>query len=345
MVKISVIVPVYNVEPYLPQCLDSLIEQTFNDIEIICVNDGSTDGSLDVLNHYAAKDSRIKVIDKPNGGVSSARNCGLDAAQGEYVSFVDGDDWLKRNAYEEIISAVDKRNVDMAVFGYYEYLDGNLTETGAKKVLKRFEEEKIPFEKLVLYFCNSICDKIYRRDFLQKNHLRFHEHLIIAEDGFFNLQCVFKQPAIQAIGQSYYCYRLFRQGSTMSRAISLDEVEKQFEFYHKSDFFQKLNTEEKCLVDLKNLGGLLYRYRLLPAELQPSNRQYLKKCKIYLNKHYAKSKLKKNASYRSLCKEIDFWGYRKKIENMIQGIFSVKNSKDKKQKIVTVFGKKIYINR
>ena len=127
MVKISVIVPVYNVEPYLPQCLDSLIEQTFNDIEIICVNDGSTDGSLNVLNHYAAKDSRIKVIDKPNGGVSSARNRGLDAAQGEYISFVDGDDWLKQNAYEEIISAVDKRNVDMAVFGYYEYLDGNLT--------------------------------------------------------------------------------------------------------------------------------------------------------------------------------------------------------------------------
>ncbi len=344
MAKISVIVPVYNVEPYLPQCLDSLIEQTFKDIEIICVNDGSTDGSLNILNHYAAKDSRIKVIDKPNGGVSSARNSGLDAAQGEYISFVDSDDWLKRNAYEEIIMSA-KKHVDMVIFGYYEFLEGNLTETGAKKVLKQFEQEKIPFEKLVLNFCNSIWDKIYRRDFLQKNHLRFQEHLIIAEDGFFNLQCVFNRPTIQTIGQSYYCYRLFRQGSTMSRAIGLDEVEKQFEFYHKSDFFQKLNTEEKCLVDLKNLGGLLYRYRLLPAEFQPSNRQYLKNCKIYLNKHYAKSKLKKNASYRSLCKEIDFLGYRKKFENMMQGIFSVKNSSDKKQKIITVFGKHFYINR
>ena len=97
MNKVSIIVPVYNIEKYLAKCLDSLINQTLEDIEIICVNDGSTDNSAEILNEYAQKDCRIKIINQDNAGLSAARNTGINAANGEYIGYVDSDDWIDLN--------------------------------------------------------------------------------------------------------------------------------------------------------------------------------------------------------------------------------------------------------
>ena len=101
--KVSVIIPVYNVEKYLRQCLDSVVNQTLKDIEIICIDDGSTDNSLNILKEYAQKDNRIKIISKKNGGLSSARNAGLKFATGEFVGFVDSDDYIERETYENAV--------------------------------------------------------------------------------------------------------------------------------------------------------------------------------------------------------------------------------------------------
>ena len=103
---LSVIIPVYNVEPYLEQCLDSVINQTYKNLEIICINDGSTDNSLKILEKYQKKDNRIKLINQKNKGLSEARNAGLDVAKGEYIAFVDSDDYLELNAYEEAMNVV-----------------------------------------------------------------------------------------------------------------------------------------------------------------------------------------------------------------------------------------------
>ena len=112
MPKISVIIPVYNIEKYLKNCLDSVINQTFSDIEIICINDGSTDNSLAILEQYARKDNRITIINKPNGGLSSAWNKGLEVATAEYVTFVDSDDWIEQETYEIAYTNMLKNNVD-----------------------------------------------------------------------------------------------------------------------------------------------------------------------------------------------------------------------------------------
>ena len=103
MVKISIIVPVYNVEKYLPECLESLIHQTLKDIEIICINDGSTDNSLSILKDYAKKDSRIRIINKENWGISAARNSGINTAMGDFLSFIDSDDWIDLDFFENLI--------------------------------------------------------------------------------------------------------------------------------------------------------------------------------------------------------------------------------------------------
>ena len=116
--KISVIVPVYNVERYLRKCLDSIIAQTFSDWECICVDDGSPDNSGKILDEYAAKDKRFVIIHKENGGVSSARNAGLDMARGEYITFCDSDDWIEKETYEVAYMNAKKNNADIVTWQY-----------------------------------------------------------------------------------------------------------------------------------------------------------------------------------------------------------------------------------
>ena len=119
--KITVIVPVYNVEHYLDKCLDSVIKQTYKNIEIIVVNDGSTDNSGEICQEYAQKDNRIVYIEKENGGLSDARNAGLDQMTGSYVTFVDSDDWIEQDYVETLYQKITEYQADIAIGNYYSF--------------------------------------------------------------------------------------------------------------------------------------------------------------------------------------------------------------------------------
>ena len=116
--KISVIIPVYNVEKYLRRCLESVINNTYTNLEIICINDGSSDNSLKILNEYAARDSRVVVFSKSNGGLSSARNKGIKKSTGEYITFIDSDDWVHPQFFEILIQSLQNDNTDAAICGF-----------------------------------------------------------------------------------------------------------------------------------------------------------------------------------------------------------------------------------
>ena len=120
--RISIIVPIYNVEKYLPRCIESLMGQTYKNIEIILVNDGSTDNCRHICNDYKKRDNRIIVFHQKNAGVSNARNTGLKVASGQFVGFCDPDDWVESKMYEEMLAAINKKNADIAICGY-EYYD------------------------------------------------------------------------------------------------------------------------------------------------------------------------------------------------------------------------------
>lgn len=122
---LSIIVPIYNMEKYLPKCLDSIMAQTMKDFELICVNDGSTDGSQKVLGEYAAKDSRIRVVRKENGGLVSARKAGVAEAKGEYIGFVDPDDWIASEMYEKLYGIAVENDVELVSSDYCQ--EGNYT--------------------------------------------------------------------------------------------------------------------------------------------------------------------------------------------------------------------------
>lgn len=170
MPKLSVVIPVYNVQEFLPRCLDSVINQTFNDMEIICVNDGSPDNCAEILEQYAKRDNRIKIITQENQGLSMARNNGMAIATGEYIGFIDSDDWVDINFYEELMRIATENNADVAMAGTkLIQSDGVIQET---QINKPYCTTKLS-EKLKRLPNGAVWNKIFKRDLLLKNKLEF----------------------------------------------------------------------------------------------------------------------------------------------------------------------------
>ena len=203
--KVSVIVPVYKVEKYLPECIESILAQTFTDFELILVDDGSPDNSGKICDDYAARDSRIRVFHKENGGVSSARNLGLDNARGEWIAFVDSDDWIDTNMLQKMI-AVAMLGTDLVISGYH-----------TVKKTKRYTREGLSvlsgnstrfFASLFVNgFINSPCFKLFRNKVISSKRIRFYDNIGIGEDTIF-VTCYFKHiRRIVALKDALYFIR------------------------------------------------------------------------------------------------------------------------------------------
>lgn len=174
MIKVSIIVPVYNVEKFLPKCLDSLIEQTLKDIEIICVNDCSTDSSPTILKEYATKDNRIKIINlKCNGGPSASRNSALKLVQGEFIGFVDSDDWVDCNYYEKLYNSAKKYNCDIAIAGIKRPKKNSAPIRKKFKSFKIYRKIKSKLKADCVPRDNFIWNKIYKFDIWKKHKIVF----------------------------------------------------------------------------------------------------------------------------------------------------------------------------
>lgn len=179
MPKVSIIMPIYNVEQYLEQCLDSCINQTLEDIEIICVNDGSPDNSMQILENYSKKDLRIKIINQENQGISETRNNGFKFASGDYILFLDSDDWLKENACEVAYNQAIKNNNDFVYFSHLVYSEstGKYKEINITKFAEKLKDEKqINLKKVknVNYIYNAyVWNKLYKRQWLINSNITF----------------------------------------------------------------------------------------------------------------------------------------------------------------------------
>ena len=225
---ISVIVPVYNVEAFLPRCVDSILAQTYENLEIILVDDGSPDGCGTICDGYAAKDNRVKVIHKENGGLSSARNTGLESAAGEYITFVDSDDWIEPDAYAHLLEVMDRYQVKLVCGGNFD-VDG---ATGKKTLgLCPKKEEVLSSEEFVgrmfLWqgFDSSACDKIYHRSLLET--FRYPEGRV-CEDVAITYKIVLSTDRAALSDRPFYNY-YHRPGSiTISTAAEISD--KTFHF-------------------------------------------------------------------------------------------------------------------
>ena len=212
---ISVIVPVYNSERYLEDCIDSLLNQSCEDIEILFVDDGSTDSSCEICRKYERIYRRIKYIRKSNGGVSSARNMGLEIAEGEYVTFVDSDDYLADNILKTAINILYDESLDLIMWNAIKVIDNNFEKCQEIKFTP-LSEEFIDAALISNYhdgfylgdFIRAVWGKIYRLDVIKRNNLLFNEELYIGEDAVFLMRYFSKVKKIKAINFYGYYYRI-----------------------------------------------------------------------------------------------------------------------------------------
>jgi len=204
-IKVSIVVPVYNVEKYLERCLDSLINQTLKEIEIICVNDGSKDNSDKILEKYSQKDNRIKIINQENSGLSAARNTGMNYVKGEYIGFVDSDDWVDIDFYEKLYNAAKKNDCDIAVADFIRQHPKkqkrrlNITE---EKVYETAEEKYLICKT---YREGCVWNKIYKTEFLKNIDLKFVVGMYY-EDRDFTARSLYFSKKLVTVPGTYYRY-------------------------------------------------------------------------------------------------------------------------------------------
>ena len=245
--KVTVIVPVYNVEKYLATCLDSLVSQTYKDIEIICVNDGSTDGSGAILEDYSKKDHRIKVIEKKNGGLSSARNAGLEKCNTKYVMFCDSDDSFNKKMCEKMVGTLERDGSDIAVCGTKIIYSAHeeMKKSDERYYDLKYDGKRRITDEIIINTNVSVSNKIFRVNIIRDNGLVFPEGLNNEDFYFYNIY-MSHALVISFVNEKLYNYER-REGSIMSgnfkgNTISLDHLkiaEKIFKEYKKSGFLIK----------------------------------------------------------------------------------------------------------
>lgn len=206
--KISVIIPVYNAEKYLQNCLDSILKQSYKNIEIICVNDGSIDNSQNILNKYARQDKRLISIEKENGGVSIARNNGISMASGEYIAFVDSDDYIESNYIEELYLSIVSNKADLAIckvnnFGCLNRVDK--LSYNYMELNENYEDEWEEINRNFLLY--GPCNKLYKTTIIKKNDILFPKDITYGEDLLFNFHYLEYIKNISFTNQTTYFYR------------------------------------------------------------------------------------------------------------------------------------------
>lgn len=230
---LSVIVPVYNAEEYLRKCVDSILYQTYSDLELLLINDGSTDSSGVVCDEYARKDYRVRVIHKENGGVSSTRNLGLDLAKGEYITFVDADDWIEHETYEKIFSQIESTETDICCYDFtvvYPHRIGYLHTPDVSGSKDDFLQRWLRFN------LTSLCAMVVRKDIYDDNHLRCPIQNY-CEDFSLSVRLLFYANKVSKIDYCGYNYNRLNANSLVNNLNEKAAEEELAVYQGILDFF------------------------------------------------------------------------------------------------------------
>lgn len=214
---ISVIVPVYNVESYLDKCIESIISQKYQNIEVLLIDDGSFDSSSIICDKWAKNDKRIKVTHKKNAGISSARNTGIRQANGIYLAFVDGDDKLNSNIYTTMVDCATKHNTDLVMCGYETFPNGNIFIPNVIKNKVINSNDFISSSKTI-HSDNDLCYSwrfLIKKEIIDNNRIFFDENIKIGEDFLFNLEIIMNSKSLYVLPEALYNYRIDNEYSIM----------------------------------------------------------------------------------------------------------------------------------
>ncbi len=327
---ISIIIPVYNVKEYLENCLNSVKTQTYTNLEILLIDDGSTDGSEELCESFAAKDSRFRVIHQVNSGASAARNRGIEEARGTYVAFLDSDDWLEPDAYETLYRLAEQEKADIA-FGLGERMyrkelnivpDGQVTVLEKDAILDTYMRDEIRHP----YIQKALWDKLFKREII--GTIRLPETILMGEDGVFNTKVFCRAKRVAFISRIIYHYRDERPGNISGNRVT-DRI-----------FKDRIPAMLEQIQDLKQAGRAdLARYKTLAfyRELQrlyyrtytsgnPNKKQIMKELYSYFCAR--KREVRESCRYEGAS-----IGYRLKMESfLITPVFYCMYMKRKEKK-------------
>lgn len=240
--SVSVLTPVYNVERFLPECLDSLKRQTLKDIEFICVNDGSTDGSLDILRSYAENDSRFRIIDKPNSGYGASMNRGLEVARGSYIGIVESDDFADPDMFKKLFRFAQKHDCDLVKSNYYEHNDAGDTKVRLYdnySYRKVFDPRNMPE---IMRAVPTIWAGLYRKKMLDDNGIRFNETPGASfQDTSFVQKVWMSARRVAVLKRSFLHYRVDNSGSSVKSSAKIFEVCSE---YASTEEFMRRDSEK-----------------------------------------------------------------------------------------------------
>ena len=310
-IKISVIVPIYNVSNYLEECLKSISSQTLKEIEVILINDGSTDNSKYICEEFLKKDKRFKLYNQENIGLGETRNKGIEIAKGEYLSFVDSDDYIDRDYLEILYHRAKKTKADIVEAETFQ-VDEYGKELMQEQSLKGRPDFTITQENIAIFFRDYYfaskykhyaCDKIYKRTFVLDNKLKFGDNRrIFAEDTWFQLQAIHHLPQITYMSGSFYRYR--QRNTSIMHSEKMDLLKRQgtmcrnyYDLLHEDE--ESIESEYKAC-NLISLEALTME-ALNQISIQGDFKNYLRKINNIKNNCFMRSQISgvfKNRSYR-----------------------------------------------
>ena len=315
MPKVSVIIPVYNAEKYLRQCLNSVVNQTLQDIEIICIDDGSTDNSLSILNEYKTTDNRIKVLSQDNHTAGAARNLGMSLATGQYIHFLDSDDWIDSDTYQRTTEVIDRTQSDVCIFNYrrYDNVTGNQIEVNLfgdevkkdKFIVTNFRSEP----KRFIYTSVVPWNKLYNRLFLTKNKITFDE-IVCANDRTFYFRVISKSDTITLYNYSFVSYRVGNEDSLVGKT-RIKHFDCHFAAFKSTELYTlNLPDEVRLMIFDVAISDMLLFFKRAASE----NKMVLaKKMGTFFNGLLSDEWYKQNLAKFNWCSEFYAFIYFSKI--------------------------------
>lgn len=274
--KVTINVPVYNVEPYLRQCLDSLIAQTLSEIEILLIDDGSTDNSGNICDEYAQKDSRIRVFHKKNEGLASARQYALERAKGEYFISCDSDDWVEPTMYEELYKKAKAEDADIVICDFfYNYPDGRQIQ--ANNIPKNCSRDALLRDVLMRRLSGTTGSKLFRRDIFQRFNISWEKDINLGEDIFIFLKLLQHPLKINCLPKAFYHYRRILGSNSYTNKLSYDSFKQSKHIY----LWKVSHIDQKKYAMEMFSSTLDYAFIGIRAEDMPQN-EYKRFLKEYL---------------------------------------------------------------
>ena len=300
--KISVVVPIYNAEKYLKKCLDSIINQTYDNLEIILVNDGSTDKSLEICESVRNGDSRITIINKENKGVSTARNKGIESSNGEFIIFIDADDYLDKNMFEILVEDAIKNNIDLVMCGYRNVdINGNILYESSPMDEKYFDVKTFKNNLFKTnYYRELICNKLFRLEIIKNNNIRFREDIHINENILFLLDFAKYGYRYSYDNEKLYNFLYNRSGATHAK-FNLKKVSVLSSYIRLLDY-----DLEKSILNKVKYKYLFegYAYLYLMKKINIDNSELKNNLTTFKTKYYQDIKNEKTISLK---KKVSLW--------------------------------------